>query len=248
LGPGQSILQKKGCGRLIHVSDWINEADGRLVCRDTDGNITRDARRVIYLGANGDDWWDTQQLLTQVREAISIFEQAHSDCQALFIFDQSSAHASLGPDALKAFDMNKGNGGKQRHQRDTVIPMSNPVAEHWGKVQKMTLPDGSAKGLQTTLEERGFDLKDIKRAKCSPVCPFENQRCCLARLLSKQDDFVNQPSMLETLITEAGHYCIFLPKFHCELNPIEMVCTPSNICFDILTIWITVLGLVQISL
>jgi len=30
--------------------------------------------------------------------------------------------------------------------------------------------------------------------------------------------------MLETLIKEAGHECIFLPKFHCELNPIEMVC------------------------
>jgi hypothetical protein len=30
--------------------------------------------------------------------------------------------------------------------------------------------------------------------------------------------------MLEKLITESGHYCIFLPKFHCELNLIEMVC------------------------
>ena len=29
------------------------------------------------------------------------------------------------------------------------------------------------------------------------------------------DDFVNQVSLLETLIKEAGHECIFLPKFHC---------------------------------
>jgi hypothetical protein len=29
--------------------------------------------------------------------------------------------------------------------------------------------------------------------------------------------------MLKTLIKGAGHECIFLLKFHCELNPIEMV-------------------------
>ena len=48
----------------------------------------------------------------------------------------------------------------------------------------------------------------------------------MAWLLSKQDDFINQVSMLETLIKEAGlsHECIYLPKFHCKLNPIEMVC------------------------
>jgi hypothetical protein len=58
---------------------------------------------VIYPGLNGDDWWDTQQLLAQVKEAISIFEEVHLDCQGLFIFDQSAAHASLGPDLLKVF-------------------------------------------------------------------------------------------------------------------------------------------------
>ena len=73
-------------------------------------------------------------------------------------------------------------------------------------------------------EEQGFDVKKL-HAKCSPVCPFENDNCCMARLLSKQEDFKNQISMLETVIREAGHECIFLPKFRCELNPIEMVCS-----------------------
>ncbi|OJA11389.1 hypothetical protein AZE42_03947 [Rhizopogon vesiculosus] len=48
------------------------------------------------------------------------------------------SHASLPEDALRAFDMNKSNGGKQRHRRDTVIPQSNPSVEHRGKIQKMT--------------------------------------------------------------------------------------------------------------
>ena len=86
----------------------------------------------------------------------------------------------------------------------------------------MVTPSGEAKGLKQVLEERGFNISKLK-AKCSPVCPFESKNCCLARLLSQQEDFANQPSMLETLIKAAGHECIFLPKFHCELNPIEMV-------------------------
>ncbi|KAE9390785.1 hypothetical protein BT96DRAFT_773615, partial [Gymnopus androsaceus JB14] len=79
---------------------------------------------------------------------------------------------------------------------------------------------GKPKGLQQVLVERGFDVRNM-HAKCFPVCPFENNDCCMACLLSKQEDFTNQLSMLETLITDAGHYCIFLPKFHCEIDPIE---------------------------
>ncbi len=145
------------------------------------------------------------------------------DVQALFIFDQSSAHASLPPDALRAWDMNKSNGGKQRKQRDTIIPLSNPHPQFRGLPQTMTTATGEAKGLKQVLEERGFDVQKL-RAKCIPVCPIENEGCCMARLLSQQDDFCNQVSMLEEKITAAGHLIFFLPKFHCELNPIEMVC------------------------
>ena len=89
-----------------------------------------EARKIIYPGSKSDAWWDTEQLLAQVKHAIEVFEKAHPNCITLFIFDQSSAHASLGPDALKASEMNKSDGRKQRIQHDTVIPESNPVAEH----------------------------------------------------------------------------------------------------------------------
>lgn len=85
---------------------------------------------------------------------IPIFEEAHPGCQALFIFDQSSVHAALPPDALKVFEMNKSNGGKQCCQKDTVILESNPYPEFCGKVKKMMMDKGEQKGLQQTLENK----------------------------------------------------------------------------------------------
>ncbi|KZV59374.1 hypothetical protein PENSPDRAFT_695199 [Peniophora sp. CONT] len=136
-------------------------------------------------------------------DTLSIFEEAHPGCVALFIFDQSSAHASLGDDALRAFEMNKGDGGKQWQQKDTRIPDTNPYPEYRGWEQKMTLPDGTQKGLERVLTEHGFDVSGM-RSKCRP------------------DNFRLQESLLEQKIKARGHLCIFLPKFQCELNPIEM--------------------------
>ena len=194
--PDEQILQKKGRGRIIHISDFVEEENGRLIICNEEGDIVKDARTIIYPGTGGDPWWDHTQLLAQIDKAISIFNKAHPGCVALFIFDQSSAHASLGPDALRAFDMNKSNGGKQRKQKDTIIPMNNPHVEFRGKPQKMTTEDGEAKGLRQVLEEPGFNTTGMW-ANCSPVCPIENNDCCMARLLSKQDDFHLQESLLE---------------------------------------------------
>jgi len=154
-------LQKKGHGHLIHVSAFINLETGRLVLLDNRGRVMRDSTKIIYPGSRGDAWWDTPQLLKQMEDVIQIFESGHPGKQSLFIFDQSSAHTSLPSDALKAFEMNKSDGGKQRIQHNTVIPNTKPIPEHCGKVQQMTLPDGRPKGLQQVLKERRFTVKNL---------------------------------------------------------------------------------------
>jgi hypothetical protein len=74
----------------------------------------------------------------------------------------------------------------------------------------------------------------------------QRTKCCLRRMLSLEDDFANQKSQLEEVVVitlvlflffhsiflrtvnffqlaeEMGHILVFLPKFHCELNFIEM--------------------------
>ena len=44
----------------------------------------------------------------------------------------------------------------------------------------------------------------------------------LQLLLSDQADFKGQKSRLEEVVEERGHIAFFLPKFHCELNYIEL--------------------------
>ena len=34
-------------------------------------------------------------------------------------------------------------------------------------------------------------------------------------------DFLDEKTKLEQLLNSRGHICYFIPKFHCELNPIE---------------------------
>jgi hypothetical protein len=220
---GQQKLLKKGCGRLIHVSTFIKEENGCLIIRNEEGDVVKDAQCIIYLGMGADAWWDHTQLLMQVDKAIEIFDEAHPDCVALFVFNQSSAHASLRHNVLCAFEMNKSNGGGQRQQKDTIILINNLCPKFHSKAQKMTTENGKAKGLQQTLEERGFNVWGMW-AKCRPVCPFESESCSMAQLLSKQDNFRFQDSLLKHKVKAKGHICMFLPKFHCELNPIKMVC------------------------
>jgi hypothetical protein len=47
--------------------------------------------------------------------------------------------------------------------------------------------------------------------------------CCMERVLSLQDDFKAEKPLIQTIIEGSGHICLFLPQFHCELNPIEML-------------------------
>ena len=109
--------------------------------------------------------------MEQITSAIEIFEAAHPDCQALFVFDQSSTHASLPDNALKAFEMNKSNGGVQCRQHDTIIPDSNPDPRLRSQPQAMTTATGEQKGLQAVLENVALMFQGSK--------PNANQSACL---------------------------------------------------------------------
>ncbi|KIK58585.1 hypothetical protein GYMLUDRAFT_170687 [Collybiopsis luxurians FD-317 M1] len=53
----------------------------------------------------------------------------------------------------------------------------------------------------------------------------------MQRLLSSQPDFMVEKPLLQIVIERRSHKCLFLPKFHCELNPIEMVWGQAKQCF-----------------
>ncbi|PVH67278.1 hypothetical protein DL98DRAFT_444045, partial [Cadophora sp. DSE1049] len=114
-------MPSKSKGKLTHVSDFIS-LKGRLTVT-INGVIIKDARKIIYPGSGSEhDWWNTKQLLEQVNEAIDIFEEKHPNKIAVFVFNQSSAHASHGDGALNAFTMNASEGGAAILQKDTYYP------------------------------------------------------------------------------------------------------------------------------
>ena len=82
--------------------------------------------------------------------------------------------------------------------------------EYNGIPQTIVLSDGTPKGMKLVLEERKVDSSNIKAAD-------------MALELGNYHDFKHEKTAVEHLIRSRGHYCIFIPKFHCELNLIERV-------------------------
>jgi hypothetical protein len=50
-----------------------------------------------------------------------------------------------------------------------------------------------------------------------------NEWCCMSCVISLQDDFINEKPDIQHYLEGRGHVCLFYPKFHCEINPIEML-------------------------
>lgn len=82
---------------------------------------------------------------------------------------------------------------------------------------------GWFKGMTQLLRERGFTNPEQLRAECPRFkCVLGSSDCCQRRILFTQPDFMNVPSLAEIFCAERGFKVIFLPKFHPELNFIEM--------------------------
>ncbi|PKB97087.1 hypothetical protein RhiirA5_298178, partial [Rhizophagus irregularis] len=228
---GEMPLRKKGNGRSIMVSEFLTEVDGRLRLQQTDiekhPHVPEAARCYLKPGVNQDGYWTAEHLLEQIEyKAIPIFETLYPDCVAVFAFDNSSNHAAFSKDALVANRMNLNPGGKQPVMRNTYFGPNN-------QLQSMVFPTthndeklrGKPKGIKQILMERekwppGGLVLDCN--KCKEKCQDSSRTsCCARRVISLEPDFLAQKGAIEELIENAGHKCIFFPKFHCELNFIE---------------------------
>lgn len=79
LSKSQQVLRKKGRGRLLHVSDFVVEASGRLALNKEQiaANNTKppeerlkvtNAWQIIYPGKNANPYWNLSQLIEQASE------------------------------------------------------------------------------------------------------------------------------------------------------------------------------------
>jgi hypothetical protein len=53
-------------------------------------------------------------------------------------------------------------------------------------------------------------------------CQNNHEMCCWSKILLLQSNFLIEQPLLQSIIEDAGHIFLFLPKFHCELNLIEL--------------------------
>ena len=69
---------------------------------------------------------------------------------------------------------------------------------------------GVPKGTKRVLEKRGINTATLRGDH-------------MRKLPANHNDKKRKNNLLESFLTDKGHLALFLPKFHCELNPIERV-------------------------
>ena len=164
----------------------------------------------------------------QTERAIDVFDsRSKGRATALFMFDNASTHQKRPKDGLSARYMPKKptdgwmNPKSNARMRDGSLPDSSRQSFYF-EDDHVQYP-GFFKGMEIIIRERGLWPEGGLRSSCPGFkCPEGQMNCCCRRLLFTQPDFMAQKSALEELITSRGHLCDFYPKFHCELNFIEM--------------------------
>ena len=118
------------------------------------------------------------------------------------MFGYLTTAAAMAEDSLDVSKMNVNPGGKQWVMRNG----------YWnGKVFKMNFAVGIPKGLRIVLQECGVDTTNMNADQ-------------MREILRQHPDFRDEKCRIEHLLVEEHNYlAYFLPKYHCELNPIEQV-------------------------
>ncbi len=239
---GKKKLLPKSAGSSIMISGFMCACHGFM--SGTVGDTFKRTYQVFLAGKGRQGWFTNLHLNNQYEYCADLMRQLHPNADIYTLFDNSMTHRAKAPDGLDASALNKSDGGvnvsnqrdgwywKDEAQEDGKPPKRVKV------VQKMQNDSGVQKGLLTILKERGKE-KSIGGHVLNKICLGCEQRsprgdtesdfvrsdtCCLYYVLSQEPDFLEQkPWLHETVKKQAGFHFMLYPKYHCELNYIEMV-------------------------
>lgn len=202
-------------------------------------------------GTGCDGYMTNDDVLEQLEAAIAIVKEFYPDEDHVFVYNNAPTHLKREDGELTAARMPKGPSetfgvdvdmvnpatGKPVHdenkkKRKEKVRMANSKL-HDGSIQMFYYPNdyevvelrGHFKGTEVLLTERGYNVRG-KKSQCGKSfqrdCPKDRTDCCCRRMMYNEPDFRDVLSRLEKLAKKQGVQVLFLPKFHCELNFIEM--------------------------
>lgn len=232
----------KGEGQSLMVADFVSSTLGWLSSPD---GYER-ARVTLRPGKGRDGYFSCGEVLEQLTTAMNILDKHYASYEHVFVLDNARTHTKRAESALSARRMPK--NPRRSFEFDTVVRDSSgkavlgqngePRMER-RRMDDATFADGAPqslyfprnhsrypgyfKGMTEILRERGFDAPEKIRAECKGFkCVRGAESCCQRRILFNQPDFASVPSLVERHCAARGYEVLFLPKFHPELNFIEM--------------------------
>jgi hypothetical protein len=211
---GSALPRPKHKGASVMVSGFITQ-DGFFHATDEmrsrDPTLPPHSYVFFEPGKQREGWWSNKDLVAQLLGVMKLFRACFPTKRPVFIFDNSSNHRAAPPGALDATAFNKNIPKKvdlpMRHGWvDVAGPEPGSVVR---AAQNMMATANELRPLVDVLQERGLSAVGTKDE--------------LVALLAAQPDFKAQKGWLEEVVRGEGFEIMFLPKFHCELNPIERV-------------------------
>ncbi|KAJ7445373.1 hypothetical protein B0H11DRAFT_2249507 [Mycena galericulata] len=212
---------KKGEGASLMVADYISADFGWLVGPKTG----RSARVILKPGKNRDGYFTSDDILAQARVAMDILTEFGDDIE--------HENAEIDPSPIQDWEECWSPEGQPIYNPDGTllkekIPMTGASFAD-GHPQSLYFENGPHagmfKGMEQILTERGYNVKGKKAEclnfQCAVDADGHHGDCCMRRMLFNEPDFAAVQSLLEDQCSSQGIAVIFLPKFHCELNPIE---------------------------
>ncbi|KAF8595940.1 hypothetical protein BDV93DRAFT_455800 [Ceratobasidium sp. AG-I] len=227
-------LYKKGEGLSLMVADFVSERDGFLR-RHTPSS----ARVVFRPGKERDGYFCNKNVCDQLERAIQIAKEEYPDYHHVFIFDNATTHTKLPEDAPVVSKMTLGPSQKVKGEgtgpsgekvkmdfRPGYFSDGSPHALYYPVDHPKVELRGAFKGLAKILEERGIpDARKLRlhcpTGKGQAGCPLNQANCCARKIMVNQPDILKQKTILQLLAESHNCSVLYLPKYHCELNPIE---------------------------